>query len=70
MLNRDGNLGYTTTTDGNKFSTYFVPDYSVGPVSGTTVIFRVTSADNFPCEIISIEPTLYVRQGKYLGEPI
>lgn len=70
MLNSDGALGYITTTDGNKFSSYFVPDYSaLSQFSGTTVIFRVTSADAFPCEIITMEPTLYVRQGKYLGSP-
>lgn len=70
MLNIDGNVGYTTTTDGNEFSMYFVPDYATGDVSGTTIMFRVTSTDAFPCEIMIIEPTLYVRQGKYIGRPI
>jgi hypothetical protein len=71
MLNVNGTTGYTTTTDGNKFSSYFVPDYSANSVvSGTTIIFRVTSADAYPCEILQIEPTLYVRQGRYTGEPV
>ena len=71
MLNSDGTLGYVTTADGNKFSSYFVPDYSVlSQFSGTTVIFRVTSVDAFPCEIITMEPTLYIRAGKYLGRTI
>lgn len=71
MLNVNGTTGYTTTTDGNKFSSYFVPDYSANSVvSGTTIIFRVTSVDAFPCEILQIEPTLYVRQGRYTGEPV
>jgi hypothetical protein len=71
MLNINGTTGYVTTTDGNKFSSYFVPDYSANSVvSGTTIIFRVTSVDAFPCEILQIEPTLYVRQGRYTGEPV
>jgi len=71
MLNVNGTTGYVTTTDGNKFSSYFVPDYSANSVvSGTTIMFRVTSVDAFPCEILQIEPTLYVRQGRYTGEPV
>lgn len=70
MLNVAGTLGYTTTTDGNKFSEDFVPSYTAANVSGTTIMFRVTSTDAYPCEILSIEPTLYVRQGKYLGRPV
>jgi hypothetical protein len=71
MLNVNGTTGYVTTTDGNKFSSYFVPEYSTNSVvSGTTIMFRVTSTDAYPCEILTIEPTLYVRQGRYTGEPV
>jgi len=71
MLNTAGTTGYTTTTDGTRFSEYFVADYASGAaVSGTTVIFRVVSADNFPCEIYQIKPCLYIRKGKYIQEAI
>lgn len=71
MLNVDGTTGYTTATDGNKFSEYFVTDYSGSNlVSGTTIMFRVTSADAFPCVILGLEPVLYTRSGKYLERPI
>lgn len=71
MLNTSGQLGYQTTTDGNKFDEYFVPDYSLGSViSGTTIMFRVTSTDAFPCTILSLDIVLYFRAGKYLGRPL
>lgn len=71
MLNTDGTLGYVTTTDGNKFDEYFVPDYSLGnTISGTTIMFRVTSTDAFPCTILSLDIVLYFRAGKYLGRPL
>lgn len=71
MLNVDGVLGYTTTTDGNKFSQYFVPTFIPGQnTSGNTIMFRVTSLDAFPAVIMTLEPVLYVRSGKYLEEPI
>jgi hypothetical protein len=68
MLNVNGTLGYQTTTDGSKFYQYFVPDYNLGnDVSAVTVMFRVTSADAYPCSILSLEPEISVRAGKYLG---
>jgi hypothetical protein len=68
MLNVNGVVGYTTTSDGSKFYEYFVPDYSLGnDLSGVTIMFRVTSMDAFPCEILSIDPEIVVRSGKYLG---
>jgi hypothetical protein len=71
MLNTAGTLGYTTSTDRNKFSEYFVADYSSTTLtSGTTIMFRVTSNDNLPCEIYQIKPCLYVRKGKYIQEPL
>lgn len=72
MLNPAGTLGYTTSTDGNKFNTYFVPDYSAANVqfAATTLMFRVTSTDSFPCKLMTMEPELYVRKGKYLSEAI
>jgi hypothetical protein len=71
MLNTAGTLGYTTSTDGNKFSEYFVADYSsTNLTSGTTIMFRVTSDDNLPCEIYQIKPCLYVRKGKYIQEAL
>jgi hypothetical protein len=67
MLNVNGTLGYTTTTDGSKFYQYFVPNYDLGNnVSAVTIMFRVTSTDAFPCSILSMEPEIIVRAGKYL----
>jgi len=71
LLNVQGVIGYTTSTNGNKFNTYFVPDYSQDdPFSGTTVMFRIVSSDAFPCNIMEIEPEMYVRKGKYLEQAI
>lgn len=71
LLNVQGATGYATSTDGNKFNIYFVPDYSqVVSFSGTTIMFRVVSMDAFPCNILTIEPELYVRKGKYVEEPV
>lgn len=71
MLNSFGVTGFTTSTDGNKFDEYFVPDYDLGATtSGTTIMFRVTSTDAFPCTILSLDAVLYYRKGKYLGRPV
>ena len=71
LLNTSGTLGYTTSTDGNKFYEYFVPNYNIGSVvSGTTIMFRVTSVDAFPCTILSMEAMLYIRAGRYIGVPL
>lgn len=71
MLNSHGTTGFTTGTDLNTFNEYFVPDYSLGDtVSGVTIMFQITSVDAYPCSVLSIQPELYVRQGKYLGRPL
>lgn len=71
MLNVNGVIGYTTTTDGSKFYQYFVPNYDISQVvAGVTIMFRVTSTDAFPCKILALEPELTVRSGKYLGEAL
>lgn len=71
MLNVQGSLGYITSADGSKFSVYFVPDYDVSTiVAGTTIMFRVVSSDAFPCNIMEIEPEIYVRKGKYVEVPV
>lgn len=71
MLNISGVTGYTTTTDGNKFNERFVPNYDIGSViSGGTIMFRVTSTDAFPCSILSVKPEMYVRKGRYIGQPL
>lgn len=68
MLNVAGTLGYVTTTSGSRFSQYFVPDFDTSAViSGTTIMYRVTSTDANPCTIMQLEPVLYTRNGKYLG---
>ena len=68
MLNVAGVTGYITTDDGSKFSEVFVPDYTPGnDLWGLTVMFRVISSDAYPCEIISMEPEINIRAGKYLG---
>lgn len=68
MLNSHGLMGYTTSTDGNKFYEYFVPNYDLGQmVAGVTIMFRVTSTDAFPTEILALEPEITIRAGKYLG---
>lgn len=67
MLNVNGTTGYVTSSSGTRFSQYFVPqvdDDSV--ISGTTVMFRVTSVDAYPCTIMEMEPVLYSRNGRYL----
>lgn len=71
MLNVQGVAGYVTTNDGSKFNVYFVPDYDAGnPVSGVTVMFRIVSADAYPCNIMTMAPGLYVRAGNYLEEAL
>lgn len=71
MLNVQGTLGYVTSTAGTKFNVYFVPNYDAGvPVAGVTVMFRVVSADAYPCNIMTMTPDLYVRAGNYLEEAI
>lgn len=69
MLNSSGTLGYATTTDNSEFVEYFVPDYSsTSPLTGRNVIFRITSADAFPCSILQITPTVKMRKGKAIRE--
>lgn len=71
MMNVQGTLGYTTSNNGNKFNVYFVPDYSaIVPVAGTTVMFRVVNADAYPCNIMTMEPSIWVRKGNYVGEAL
>jgi hypothetical protein len=71
MLNVQGNTGYVTSNDGNKFTVYFVPDYDQDVAfAGTTVMFRVVNSDAFPCNLMTMEPEMYVRKGKYVQEPV
>lgn len=71
MLNSSGVAGYTTGSDLNKFIEYFVPNYELGAVvSGVTVMYQVTSVDAYPCSVLSLQPQMYIRSGKYLGRPL
>jgi hypothetical protein len=73
MLNAlTGTASYTSTVDGRTFNAYFIPDYSLytNAVEGVSVMFRITSSDSFPCQIISLRPVIYGRAGKYLGVPL
>lgn len=71
MLNVQGSTGYLTSSDGNKFSVYFVPDYDQDVAfAGTTVMFRIVNSDAFPCNLMAMEPEMYVRKGKYIEEPV
>lgn len=60
---------YTTSTSGTMCNVRFVPDYAqyANAVAGTSVMFRVTSADSFPTEILFIRPTIVARAGTYIG---
>lgn len=70
MLNVNGTLGYVTSTNGNKFSQYFVASFDPGQeTSGNTIMYRATSIDAFPLTLVTLEPVLYVRSGRYLEEP-
>lgn len=69
MVNSSGTLGYTTTADLSKFVEYFIPLYDgVNPTSGRTVMFRVVSSDIFPCQILRLTPTFFMRKGKAITE--
>lgn len=72
MLNSlTGTTGYTSTVDDNIFNAFFVPDYALGQsVEAVEVMFRVTSSDAFPCQIVFMRPTVYQRSGRYLGVPL
>jgi hypothetical protein len=66
MLNESGVTGYPTSTDGTEFVTLFVPDATT-LISGRTLMFRIVSADVFPCSIINYVPSFYSRKGRFLN---
>lgn len=69
MVNSSGALGYTTTGDLSKFVEYFIPLFDgVSSTSGRTILFRVDSLDTFPCQILRLTPTVYMRKGKAITE--
>lgn len=66
MFNELGTFGYQTLLTGLEFVTLFAPDAdTLEP--GRTLMYRLVSADVFPCSISKIEPTMYARKGRYLN---
>lgn len=71
MLNSSGILGFQTPNDGMEFTEYFIPNFDgSAQTGGRTIIYRLVSADQYPCTILEMAPTAYVRQGKALREII
>lgn len=66
MLNEQGMTGFQTDTDRSEFVVLFVPDASTLQ-SSRTLMYRIVSADAFPCSIINFEPSMYTRRARYLS---
>lgn len=66
MVNEAGSFGFQTNTTLTEFVVLFVPDATT-LMSGRTLIYRIVSADSFPCSIINFEPSMYTRIARYLS---
>ncbi len=66
MLNEQGTTGFMTDASRTEFVILFVPD-AMTLMSGRTLMFRLVSADAFPCSIMNYVPSFYSRKGRYLS---
>jgi hypothetical protein len=69
MLNSSGTLGYQTDLSGNQFVEYFIPNFNgLAQISAPNLMFRIVSNDAFPATILTLEPQVYIRKGKFIRE--
>lgn len=69
MLNSAGTLGLQTDTSGTQFVEYFIPNFDGSvQISAPNLMFRVVSSDAFPATILTVEPVVYIRKGKFIRE--
>ena len=69
LLNEQGVTGYQTAADKSEFTVYFVPDFSndTSQMKGRNIIYRITSADIYPCSIINFGTEAWISKAKYLS---